>query len=127
MNADAPTVLVLDDEELLRESLAFYLETSGFVVAQAASGEEALDVLAATPCQGAVVDIRLPGMTGLEFIAKAHAVWPGMQFLIYTGSQGVRLGAEILAAGVSPDNVFAKPVEDLRLLAEALRRILDTP
>lgn len=123
----APTILVLDDEDLLRESLSLFLENKGFAVLQAASAEEALDILAASPCQGAVVDIRLPGMSGLQFIEKAHALWPWLKFLIYTGSPGVLLGPEVLAAGVAAENLFTKPAADLDQLAQALRRLLGSP
>jgi len=120
----APAVLVLDDEELLRESLALYLETQGFAVLQAGSAEEALALLPDHPCQVAVVDIRLPGLTGLDFIARAHAAWPGMRFVVYTGSPGVRLGPELAAAGLGPDDIIAKPAAGLEILADALRRVL---
>lgn len=123
MNA-APAVLVLDDEELLRESLALYLETQGFAVLQAGSAEEALALLPQHPCRAAVVDIRLPGLTGLDFIARAHADWPGMRFVVYTGSPGVRLGPELEAAGLGPEDIIAKPAAGLEVLAAALRRIL---
>ena len=123
MNA-APAVLVLDDEELLRESLALYLETHGFAVLQAGSAEEALELLPEHPCRAAVVDIRLPGLTGLDFIARANAVWPGMRFVVYTGSPGVRLGPELADAGLGPDDILAKPAADLGILAAALRRVL---
>lgn len=123
MNA-APTVLVLDDEELLRESLALYLETHGFTVLQAGSAEQALELLPEHPCRAAVVDIRLPELTGLDFIARAHAAWPGMRFVVYTGSPGVRLGPELEAAGLGPDDIIAKPAADLVILAAALRRTL---
>ena len=127
----APAVLVLDDEELLRESLALYLETCGFAVFQAGSAEEALALLPGSPCRAAVVDIRLPGLTGLDFIARAHAGWPGMRFVVYTGSPGVRLGPELEAAGLGPGDIIAKPVSDLGILVAALSRTLgesgDTP
>jgi len=123
MNA-APAVLVLDDEELLRESLALYLETQGFAVLQAGSAEEALDLLPQHPCRAAVVDIRLPGLTGLDFIVRANATCPEMRFVVYTGSPGVRLGPELAAAGLGPDDIIAKPAADLGILAAALRRVL---
>ena len=123
MNA-ALTVLVLDDEELLRESLALYLETHGFAVLQAGSAEEALELLPGHPCQAGVVDIRLPGLTGLDFIARAHAAWPAIRFVVYTGSPGVRLGPELEAAGLGPGDIIAKPAAGLEILAAALRRVL---
>lgn len=122
-----PAVLVLDDEELLRESLSIYLENKGFIVFQATSAETALALLSGLACQAVVVDIRLPGMSGLQFIEKAHVLWPQLKFLIYTGSPGVFLSSEVLAAGVTPENLFTKPAADLSLLAQALHRLLGAP
>ena len=124
MNARSTTsVLVLDDEDILRESLAMFLESHGFDVAEAASGEAALDVLGRYPADVAIVDIRLPGMTGLEFIEQARRRWPQLHFLIFTGSTEFRLGPEASAAGVEPPDIFAKPLADLNVLAKAVQRV----
>ncbi|KHK03060.1 response regulator [Desulfovibrio sp. TomC] len=127
MTPDQPVVLVLDDEELLRESLSLFLENEGFIVFQAVSAENALALLPGLSCQAVVVDIRLPGLSGLQFIEKAHGLWPRLKFLIYTGSPGVFLSPEVLAAGVTPDFLFTKPAADLSYLAQALRRLLAVP
>ncbi len=123
MNAKITSVLVLDDEDILRESLAMFLESHDFEVTEASSGEAALDALGRHPADVAIVDIRLPGMTGLEFIEQARRRWPRLHFLIYTGSTEFRLGQETAAAGVRPPDIFAKPLADLNVLAEAVRRV----
>lgn len=94
MNDTPSAILVLDDEELLRETLAIFLENNGFTVFQAISAENALAELSNRACQAVVVDIRLPGMSGLQFIEKAHVLWPQLKFLIYTGSPGVFLSSD---------------------------------
>jgi CheY-like chemotaxis protein len=78
MNArSAPTapkrVLVADDEHLMATGLAGSLRTLDFeVVGPVASGEEALDIVADEPADLALVDIRMPGIDGLE---TAHRLW----------------------------------------------------
>ena len=67
--------------ELLRDSLAAYLEDCGFSVLPVGSGEEALASLSEV-CV-AIVDIRLRGMDGLTFIKKAHALRPDILYIIH--------------------------------------------
>ncbi|MFH1154677.1 MAG: response regulator [Pseudomonadota bacterium] len=114
-------VLVLDDEESIRQSIAAYLEDEGILVFQASSGEEAIDIVSNTPIEAAVVDIRLPGMDGNSFMVKAGQIRPGIRFVVHTGSADYILPESVMAIGVGPENVFIKPVHDLRILMEALK------
>jgi DNA-binding NtrC family response regulator len=120
MPESSVTVLVLDDEESIRQSIAAYLEDEGVTVLQASSAEEALGIVAASPVAAAVVDIRLPGMDGNAFMVKAAAVRPGIRFVVHTGSADYILPESVMALGVRPDRVFIKPVHDLKILMEAL-------
>jgi CheY-like chemotaxis protein len=65
-------VLIVDDEEMIRDSLADYLEDDGFQVWTASSGEEGLRVLSRERMECCVVDMRLPGMNGDEFVVKSQ-------------------------------------------------------
>jgi len=124
MSGQTPSVLVIDDEEMIRESLQVFLEADGWAVAAAASAEEALEMLAAGTFDVAIVDIRLPGISGRDFVLRAHAERPELRFLIFTGSTAFRLDAELAQAGMSAGDIFAKPLDDLRVLAEAARRVV---
>jgi DNA-binding NarL/FixJ family response regulator len=112
-------VLILDDEEMIRESLAVYFETRGASVFKAGSAEEALEILAGTGLDAAVVDIRLPGMNGNEFLRRASEQRPGMRFVVHTGSVDYTIPGEVLAAGVRLAAVFQKPVYDLADIYDA--------
>ena len=63
-------ILVVDDEEPIREVLAQYLRRAGFVVLEAADGPEALRIATATPPDLLILDLMLPGMDGLEVCRK---------------------------------------------------------
>lgn len=63
-------VLVVDDEANIRDLLAEYLRADGFTVAQAASGEQALDMLEHTRVDMVVLDVRLPGIDGFETLRR---------------------------------------------------------
>lgn len=119
------TVLIVDDEVLLRNSLRDFFEDTGFAVVAANSGEDALQMLreGARP-DVCTVDIRLPGMTGNQFIAEAHAFNPGLKFLVYTGSWNYELPEELNRLGLGPEQVFNKPCMDLDCILRAILNLL---
>jgi CheY-like chemotaxis protein len=122
---DAPSgrkVLLLDDEPNIRESLGEYLEDCGVSTLLAESGEEALAMDGLDEVAVAVVDIRLGGMDGLEFIKVLHARRPRVRYLIHTGSTDFQLDPELHAIGLTEREVFFKPVLDMSVLEQAIRR-----
>lgn len=119
------TILIVDDELLLRNSLRDYFEDTGFTVIAANSGEEALQLLrSGVRVNLCTVDIRLPGMTGNQFIAEAHALNPGLKFLVYTGSWNYELPEELNRLGLGPEQVFNKPCMDLDYILRAILNLL---
>ncbi len=122
MLQEAVVVLVVDDEEMVRENLQAYLEDEGFRVITASSAEEALDLLAYETPQASIIDMRLPGMSGNDFIVQAHALYPDLAYLVHTGSTDYRLPNDVRASGVTPDDVFIKPVQNMGDLVVAILR-----
>jgi len=116
-------VLVLDDEESIRQSIAAYLEDEGFTVFQAASGEDALDFVGNKSISAAIVDIRLPGMDGNTFMLRAWEMDPALQFLVHTGSADYVLPKSFNSIGIGVKAVFIKPVHDLNVLVLALKNV----
>ena len=114
-------VLVLDDEESIRHSIAAYLEDEGFTVFEAASGEDALVMLKSMSVDAAIVDIRLPGMDGNTFMTKACQIDSTIRFVVHTGSADYVLPDSLKSAGVCVKAVFIKPVHDLNVLITALK------
>jgi DNA-binding NarL/FixJ family response regulator len=117
-------VLIVDDEEQMLRGLAAFLEDEGFDVLSAASGEEGLALVADHELQAGVVDMRLPGMAGNEFIERAHSLQPQMRFLIHTGSSSYAIPARLRALGIMEEHLFIKPLVDLSVIARALRALL---
>ena len=118
-------VLVIDDEPCVRVTLVEYLEDCGYWVAAAASAEEASKLLASTPCDIAIVDLRLPGVSGDAFILDVRERFPRMRFLIHTGSVDYRLSANLRRAGICERNVFLKPLADLTILTREIENLLE--
>jgi hypothetical protein len=99
-------VLILDDDDAVRESFMDYFEDRGWLVVPAATAEEALNVLARELLDGALVDIRLPGMNGNEFIREVCRRNIGLVCILCTGSPEYRPPADITTLPQVSDHVF---------------------
>jgi len=80
------SILVVDDDDDVREVLAETLEHFGYPVLQAASGEEALPILAASHniCL-MITDIRMPGMSGLELAEQVRRAYAQVKIIVTSG------------------------------------------
>jgi len=111
-------VLLVEDHAFTRDGLrvAVNFEADLQVVAEARSGEEALDILARTPADVAVLDIGLPGMDGIQTASEIRQRYPPTRVVMLTAHD---LRAEVLAALASGADAYclksARP--DLLLLA----------
>ena len=72
----APTVLVVDDEKAMRLSLSEILTLDGCEVQMAASGEEALQMITASSFDLMLLDIKMPGMDGIQTLAEVRRLAP---------------------------------------------------
>lgn len=81
-----PRILVVDDDDPIRESIRLALELTGIDVVLADSGERAQDACATTTFDGAIVDLLMPGMSGLETIRALRARAPGLPIIVISGS-----------------------------------------
>jgi DNA-binding response OmpR family regulator len=77
-----PRVLIVDDEENQRKTLAIGLKLEGFEVVAAASGEEALRLLATETVEVAMVDLMIPGMNGLELTRQIRRMFPDVRVFL---------------------------------------------
>ncbi|KUG28578.1 response regulator [hydrocarbon metagenome] len=119
-----PHILILDDEERIRDLLTQYLEDfDEFVVRGAHSGEQALELLAGEPADLAVVDMRLPGMSGTQFIREARARGACRHFLVHTGSVDMVISSELSELGLTSRDMFFKPAGADAILARIRERL----
>jgi len=117
------TILIVDDDAMIRDCMIAFFEDEGFRVHTSASGEEALMALPLVKPDICIIDLRLPGMSGELFIQSAHGILPQSHFMIHTGSSYV-LPNELRALGMNSEDVLLKPVHDLTLLAARLENIV---
>ena len=121
------SILVIDDEERIRQLLEDFLEDyDEFSVRAVASAEEALVELARKPADLCIVDVRLPGMNGQEFILAAQDSRMCGRFVLHTGSINFSLSVELLRRGLTMNDVFLKPCDMNGLLAR-IRVIFNQP
>jgi DNA-binding NtrC family response regulator len=107
-------LLVVDDESGQRQMLAGYLEKNGFFVKQAGSGEEALAIYPSLFAPLALVDMKMPGMNGLELIAKLKEVNPFVQIVVLTAFGSVETAVAAMKQGAF--HYQTKPVDLEELL-----------
>lgn len=127
------SVLVVDDDETIRDMLRFLLEEEGYTVYEAADGEAALARLRAHPCEMVVLlDLNLPDLDGasvLTAIVAEPSLAARHAFLLMTADDGMArpaLAALLVALGM---RVVTKPFGIARILAAVARaaRTLDAP
>jgi len=106
-------VLILDDDDSLRYNLKIFLEDEGFLCTAVDHPAEALDLMRYNKYDVAIVDIRLPGISGDEFISIACKNHMQNKFIIYTGSMDFILTPELSALGMTIEDIMRKPVEDM--------------
>ncbi|HAR67217.1 MAG TPA: hypothetical protein DCR55_13535 [Lentisphaeria bacterium] len=113
------TILVVDDDEAVRDSLSGYLEAEGWTVKQAASGPEALEVVRTAAIDAVISDIRMPGMDGITLLKKLKELHSDVEVLITTGHSSEDTAISALKAGAF--DYFRKPLEGQKISA-SLRR-----
>lgn len=81
----ATNILVVDDEEELRKSLAEILEMEGLKVSQAQDGYIAIEKAKTNQYDIALIDIRMPGINGLETLTQVRSLQPNIKAIMMTG------------------------------------------
>jgi DNA-binding NtrC family response regulator len=104
-------LLLVDDEAGQRQLLAGYLKSNGYHVTEADSGQAALDVYHGVFAPLAIVDMKMPGMTGLELLERLKGVNPFIQVIVLTAFGSVESAVSAMRAGAF--DYVTKPIEDL--------------
>ena len=116
-------ILIVDDETNVRLNYRITLETEGYQISEAASGAIALEELLAGTFDLAILDMRMPGMDGLDLLAKMREVGIGVPAMIVTAYSDVPHA--VLAMNLGAIDFLQKPLrpEELRrIVAEIIKR-----
>jgi len=117
----SPVVHVIDDDEAMRESLAFLLDASGLAARTYESPQGFLDGLDPTLPGVIVTDVRMPEMSGLELVRRLKARDVQLPIIMITGHADVPLAVQAMKAGVV--DFLEKPFDEESLLS-AIRSAL---
>ncbi len=115
-------ILLVEDEEAVRFALSEALAKQGYVVHPVTTAEEALARLDREPFDIVITDVKLPGLSGLEFVSRAKARHPGLVLIVMSGVASTREAMEALDRGAY--DFFAKPFR-LAELDVVMRRALE--
>src|SRR5437868_6129102 len=110
------TVLIIDDEAAIRESLETLLELEGYAVESASSGEEGLARLGDGSFDLVLLDLALPDRNGIDLLAEIHAHDPHLSVIMITAYGTVENAVRAMQAGAS--NFVQKPWDNEKLLAD---------
>ena len=114
-------VLVVDDEENIRDYIAETMELDGHNVMEAANGLDALELLRRHPVDLMITDIKMPGMDGIELVGSASEHYPNMFCIVMTAHGTIPSAVEAMKTGAI--DYLQKPVK-IKTLRELTRRIL---
>jgi DNA-binding NtrC family response regulator len=112
----AGTVLIIDDEAEIRESLQTLLEMEGFAVETADTGETGLQRLGEQPFDLILLDLALPGRDGMDILAEIHAHEPRLPVIMITAYGTVENAVRAMQSGAA--NFVQKPWDNEKLLAD---------
>jgi two-component system, NtrC family, nitrogen regulation response regulator NtrX len=108
------TILIVDDEESVRKSLADVMHDEGYEVVTAASGREGIDLLSDTQPSVALLDIAMPEMDGIETLRRFKELRPEMQVIMVTGYGTIEIAVKTTKMGAY--DFLVKPPELAKLI-----------
>jgi len=111
-------MLLVDDDEVFRERLAHALRERGQEVVTAANGDEAMRAAAHGQLAAAVVDLRMPGMSGTELVPHLLKIHPKLRIVVLTGYGSIASAVEAMRLGAH--NYVSKPADADDVLAAVM-------
>jgi CheY-like chemotaxis protein len=118
-------IVIVDDDELMRELLSRYLEKEEYCVRVHSSPSDALSSILNDPPDLILSDIKMPGMTGIELIGRVRAMGVATPVIFITGTPCDELSEQALRLGSR--EILTKPFKDLSVLSLAIKDALTCP
>ena len=112
-------LLLVDDEAPFRKTLAKRLQKRGVIALQAGGGEEGLSMLEDHPTDVVVMDVKMPGMSGIEALHRIKDKHVGIEVILLTGHAATQDGVEGIKSGAY--DYLTKPVEFDHLLGKIIQ------
>ncbi|WP_419780891.1 sigma-54-dependent transcriptional regulator [Maridesulfovibrio sp.] len=115
MNVSGKNVLIVDDEPSLRMLIRAVLESDGWTVHEAQSGEQALEILPGLTLNAALIDMRMDGMDGMTLLKELNSVVPGLPVIMLTAYGNVNSAVVAMKHGAF--DYLTKPADNEELKA----------
>jgi two-component system, LuxR family, response regulator FixJ len=115
MPSENKVVHVIDDDEALRHSLKFLLESVGIEVVTHESASAFLDIMSKVEPACIITDVRMPGLSGIDLLQRMKGLKLDVPVIVITGHADVPLAVEAMKVGAA--DFFEKPFDDEALLA----------
>lgn len=116
-------LLIIDDDTIVRQSLAAYLEDSGFDILEADQGVAGLKLFQEHAPDVVLTDLRMPAMDGLHLLERVHQLSPETPVIVMSGV-GV-MGDVVKALRLGASDFLIKPLVDMEVLVHAVRKSLE--
>ena len=116
-------ILIVDDEELVRKTLAAIFEEFGFNVIEAANGHEGLQVFSLELPDIVFTDLKMPVMNGFAFIVRLKEISPDTPVIVISGAGDVRDAVEAIRLGAW--DYVTKPIEMIECLDIVIQRVIE--
>jgi DNA-binding response OmpR family regulator len=110
-------ILIIDDEAALRQTLARILQHAGFEITTAENGEQGLSFIQTTNFDLIFMDLRMPGMAGMEVLKLIHASYPALPVVLFTAQPDLTSAVEALRNGAT--DYLLKPLKPQALIERA--------
>ncbi|MDB6060449.1 MAG: transcriptional regulator [Verrucomicrobiaceae bacterium] len=120
MDRERHRLLVIDDDDAVRDSMAEYLQELGYQVEQAASGRRGLELFEQNPPEVVLLDLKLPQMGGLEVLKALNQHPANIPIIVISGSGVMNDVVQALRYGAS--DYLVKPITDMEMLTHAVSR-----
>ena len=99
MNFTEQHIFFVDDEPKIRKVVGRTLEQVGYKVSCFSRASDCLEQLRSRPCDLLIADVKMPGMDGIELLAKVKCIIPSLPVLVITGYGDVQMAVTALKAG----------------------------
>ncbi len=122
-SSGAPTLVVIDDDTMVRRSITAYLEDLGYIVHEGTDGRTGLDLVRAVQPDAVLVDLRMPGLDGLDVLRELAAERPDMPTIVVSGTGVMQDAIEAVRRGAW--DFILKPIMDLEVLGHRVRLAIE--
>ncbi|WP_263078468.1 response regulator [Endozoicomonas sp. Mp262] len=123
MSVASNTILVIDDDTVVRESIVAYLKVSGFNILEAENGNQGLATFHECHPDLILCDLRMPQKDGLSVLREVREASPDTPFIVVSGAGVMADVVEALRLGAN--DFITKPIPDLEVLEYAINRALE--